>query len=67
MGDFLTLGHEKMPILASIRLLALGLRRHSHMLAKPVVPVTFFHDDYEESNSEYDECCLEDQSLIVTS
>ena len=48
---FLTLGHEDMPVQASIRLLALVLRRPNHILANPLVPVMFCDYDYEETNS----------------
>ena len=39
-----------MPVQASIRLLALVLRRPNHMLANPLVPVMFCdYYDYEET------------------
>ena len=40
-----------MPIQASIRLLALMLKRPNHILANPLVPVMFCDYDYEETNS----------------
>ena len=39
-----------MPVQASIRLLALVLRRPNHILANPLVPVMFCDYDYEETN-----------------
>ena len=41
-----------MSVQASIRLLALVLRRLNHMLANPHVPVMFCDYDYEETNME---------------
>ena len=39
-----------MSVQASIRLLALVLRRPNHILANPLVPVMFCDYDYEETN-----------------
>ena len=38
-----------MPVQASIRLLALVLRRPNHILANSLVPVMFYDYDYEET------------------
>ena len=40
-----------MPVQASIRLLALVLRRPNHILANSLVPVMFCDYDYEETNA----------------
>ena len=60
----MTLGHEDMPVQASIRLLALVLRRPNHILANSLVPVMFCDYDYEETNMRSPESEAKSHCLI---
>ena len=50
MGVFLALGHDNMPVQASIVLLGLELGRPNHIHVWLLVPLMFMCTIYEETN-----------------